>query len=576
MDDQALLLVTTLVGVVTLGVWKRLRPVAETPGAAMDGAAMDGVIAALIGVVSWIVLRCTHAAYNPDWIPYGQDNHDYLACIVALRFDHPELWSPARYPLYPALVAIADVVTGRPLWRVAMEVSLATSALVPVSVYLFGRVYAARPIALAGALLTLHLPSHLFMLGSPTDYPLAAALYAASFGTLVLAVRDGGVPRHALGGVVLALYFLATPKAFPMLLCGIGGVAFGQVADRRLDLRALTAFLAPLCLAWATFAALDLHLFPLEHDLVGVQQWDDWLDPSLPFPDVGWHLNDPTEHGYWVPGTTAALVHLPDVLTYLLHAPIHAMTLQERLDVFLPRLSAELSVAPALVLLSVCGTLGAWRAGQTWARNLTAVVFAALLATTHLWGLTTAPYADRYALPLLCTTPVLLLAFVAWPIRGAHGPRVALVFLPLAAAVAWVLGPSPGALGQERLTATMEPWAMARPPLSGLARFRDRLEPGDEVVDATATGLLTALLDGEPVTLTRGHVLVTPEATTLDFPASSAPHRYVVLGCVNEGELPPEHSNEILRRRLIADTARFVGIDRCTFRDLRPELAYGG
>jgi len=130
-----------------------------------------------------------------------------------------------------------------------------------------------------------------------------------------------------------------------------------------------------------------------------------------------------------------------------------------------PGAGRELDVRAAFLLLHADGREDLASIGDLTALPFEEVrrVFAALLATTHLWGLTTAPYADRYALPLLCTTPVLLLAFVAWPIRGAHGPRVALVFLPLAAAVAWVLGPSPGALGQERLTATMEPWAMARP-----------------------------------------------------------------------------------------------------------------
>ena len=64
---------------------------------------------------------------------------------------------------------------------------------------------------------------------------------------------------------------------------------------------------------------------------------------------------------------------------------------------------------------------------------------------------TAAPYTPRYALPLLLTTPVLVLAAFAWPTRGAVGHRVALVFLPLIAAVAWVLGPSPGPLGMRQI-----------------------------------------------------------------------------------------------------------------------------
>lgn len=571
MSDWPLLLFATLVGVVALLAWGRRRRRRAPPD---PDAGVDVLIAAALGIGAYITFRLTHAAYNPEWTPNGQDNHDFFACIVALRFHELESWSPARYPLYPALVAVTDALGGGRLWRVAMEVSLLTSAMLPVAVYVLGRVFAARPVALVGALLTLHFPSHLFMLASPTDYPLAASLYVLSFATLVLMVREGGALRHGVAGVVLALYFLTTPKSFPMLLIGVLALGLGWMAGRRFDLRSIVAFLLPLLLAWGVFAALDVHLFSLEDDMLGVQRAEGWFDPNLPFPDVGWHMNDPGLRGYWVPGTWSALAHLPQVLTYLVAAPVHAMTFSQRLDVFLPQLSAELSMPDlgALVVVSLAGTFGAWRVGAPKARNVGAALLAVLIAGVHLWGQSAAPYAQRYALPVLVTTPVLLLALVALPVRSVRGPRAVLAFLPLVAAAAWVLGPSPGALGAAHMVQIMEPWAAAHPPLAGLPDLRAQFAPGDSVVDASATHLMEAVLDGEPVTITQARVLVSPGSLLLEYPATSAAHQFLVLGCVNEGALPEGDTNEQLRRRLEADTVRFECLDRCTYRDLHPEL----
>ncbi len=568
MDDWALLLLSALASTV---LWRRIRP---SPSPA--DPRMDAAIAVLIGLASFAVLLATHEAANEDWTPYGQDNHDYYACIVALRWNLPELWSPARYPLYPALTVASSLVSGVSLWITSMGLSLITSASLPASVYLLGRTVAARPVAIAGALLTLHLPTHLTMLATPTDYPLAATLFVLSTAAIVAATRRPTVGRYALAGTLLAAYLLATPKSLPLILLGATGLGLGLVDQgRRAVLHAL-ALLAPLVAAWAVFAALPLRLFTLEEDIVAVQLAGSWLDPGLPFPNVGWTLGGPGERGYWIPGHAKALWHLPDVVKYLLEAPVHAMTLAERFDAFVPRMAGELSMTacPALVVIAVLGCLCAGMGeGKAARRMLTAGLALAIVGGT-LWGLTSAPPAERYQLPSLVTAPVLLLALACFPAREANGVRGMLAFLPLLAAVGWVSGPSTGSLGSNAFQQQIQILQARAEPIAALKNLRERLTPGDAVIDGTDTRLMAALLDGEGAVITWAPVREGARALSFRYPAGPQKRRFVVFSCVNQGDLAPESAYEHLRRSVAEDTGRFMEIGRCIFEDLRPDLPY--
>lgn len=566
--DWPLLLGATLLGSLGLRLWARLRPQPEGP----ERRGVDLAIAGGLVVAAAVVFVRAHAAINPDWVPRGQDNQDYLACVSSLRWSEPELWSRARYPFYPAVVAGLGAGLGVPVARVAMGVALACSALVPAAAYALGRACAPRPVALAGALLTFNLYSHRWMVGMPTDYPLAAAVCALALASVVVAVREGGATRAGLAGAVLAADLLITPKSLPMLVLGVAALAAS--ATLRREPRALLAAGLPLAAAWMAFARLGRPIFSLEWNVLAVQRAEGWYDAAA-FPAVGWGPDSPPDHaGYWVPGTTRALAHLPDVARFLLHPPVRVMSAAERLDVFVPRLSAELSLTglSGLLALALVGALGAGR-GSTRAFGAVAAGFAGAAVAAHLWGLSSAPYTERYALPMAVTVPGLMLAAAALPVRS-EGARSWAAFAPLLLAVAWVLGPSPGAFGARAMTTVTERWVHGKPPpIAAIRTLDSALQPGDAVVDATDTRLVRALLDRQPVSVTLAPTQPQPAGLALQFGADAAPHRYLVLDCVNQGELDPASPLARLQADLDADP-RFARLDTCIYADQQPDQPY--
>lgn len=563
-------------GALALRGWQRLAP---APPSVADPR-VDWVVAITLGVAGWAWLSGVHHRLNPEWVPYGQDNRDYLACLGALRNGDREAWVPFRYPLFPWISAVYGYLSGIPVYRASMQVSVVTSALVPVGAYVLGRAISARPVALAASLVALVLQVDPEVLGTPSPYPFATAMYAMSLGSLVFAIRDGGVRRHACAGLALSTYMAVTSKAFPMILGGTAALVAVQLAARQRDLRALGAFFAPMTVVWLAFAWLDLPLHTLEALMFDVQKLGNLVDPSKPFPDVGWGPEQLIgEQGYWKIGSLSALIHLPQVLVYFLFPPLYPVTMQERYDHFVPQVAANLGVDafPWVVLLTFAGGIGAWARGAPAARSAFAAAFATSVPLVHLWGLASTQYTERFANPVLCTSPTLLLALAALPARHrtAAGWRTWAAWLPLLVATGWLLGPSKGPLGHEHVETRIEGW-LRKPPDTLLATrpLVAALRPGDEVLDLSFTHLAPVLLESPGVRYTRG-VLTTRRRADGEYlwlvaPGAASARRWVFLDCVALPVLWPQDPMRDVNAWFARNSQRFTPAGRCLYLDRDP------
>lgn len=538
---------------------------------------LDVVIGLGLAIGGWYYLRFWLNALNPTWVPHGHDNHDYYKCMVALQYGEPGLWNAFRYPLYPALSVLLAWIADMPLHRAGMEVSLASSALVPVGVFVLGRAISIQPVALIGALVTLRLSVDPMVLGTPTAYPLATALYAASIGALVFSIRDGGWIRHLLAGLTLAAYMATTAKAFPMLWAG--GVAILVTASlrERRQWQSVALFFVPLIACWWIFSRSGLRLHALEGLIHDVQQQWHMLDPEKPFPDFGW---SPTaqisERGFWVVGQASSFLHLDDVLRFLLFSPIHKLPLTDALDEvnFGIALAILMPGGAAAIPVSVVGAGGAWAGGpKSWPR-LFATGLGLSTVAIHLWGLANMPFVPYWALPVTFTTPMLLLATAGLAARFATPSpfRVWLATLPALAVLIWLYLFSGLPFSAKALHEYVR--IRAADPPHRIAVIHDVLplvRPGDQVVDASETHLARSLFDRTGVEFVRPKASLDPQGQRgFKIQPTSAGQRWILLDCMTIENLQPNHAYTIVYAWFAARPERFEPFGECLYRDHTP------
>ena len=564
-----------LFGALALRLWNRVRPSPAGPAR----PAIDVAIAAAVFGASWAYLAAIHHRLNPHLVPYGQDNRDYLQCLGALRYAQHETWVPFRYPVYPGASVLYAVVSGTPLVAAALQVSVVSSALIPPSVYALGRTASARPVSLAAALVSVPLLVDANTLGTPTPYPWAAAGYALAVASLVFAVRDGGTVRYLAAGLATATYMGVTAKAVPLLLVGVPAVLAVVATEGKRGVSGAAAFMGPLVACWLGFAWLDLPLHSLEALMFDVHKLGDLVDPAKPFPDVGWRPEDRIDtQGYWVIGRLSSFTHLPQVLLYMLAPPLKAISMQARYDRFVPFVGANLGVPdyPWLVLLTFLGGFGAWT-GPSKRRNFVATGLAVGVPAVHLWGLASAQYTDRFALPVLVTAPALLFALAAAPSRGLprSDRREALAWLPLLLAVGYALRSSPGVLGQAAIEERVEGWVKKWPePLLAVEPMRDALQPGDVVLDVSFAHLAPVLFDRTGITVQRGSVTTRTRSDGEYFwllaGGTPAPHRWILLDCAAIHDLGPADQMRDVNAWFARHDDRFEPVGRCLYLDTLP------
>lgn len=566
------LLLATLFGSVVARWWQGRR------GAEIGRSewGTDVAVAAVLFVGSSWYFREVHATTNPMWHSDGQDNDSYLSALSALKYGPMRgVWPNNRYYLYPWLAVQFCEWTGMALWRAAAVVSLLTSAAVVPAVYTFARTIAVRPVAVAASLVIVPLQSHLVMLGTPTDYPLASGLYVASVAAMVMAIRDGGWPRHLAAGLALGGYLATTPKSFPLLFLGFIAIFGARLLRPRGALPDLTAFVTPVVVAWVGFWALDVQPAPLEYHMYQMQHDNQQLDLTQPFPNLGWTPGGETSPGYWVPGTVKALIKIPQVLGYILLVPLRHTSVADRLDLLLPNLALELGYPsiPWLTLATLLIPAAVVLRGRDRSSNALGALAMFGFTAAHLWGLTSGVYSPRYVQPVVLTIPAMLLAIAAIPARNISFPGAYLAWLPMFAGVAYLLGPSQGDLGR----ASVERWRSFTPPedwhVAQISILRTLIRPGDVVVQATdSRNVILPLLDGLGVSYQDDRMTAVPGGSWLRVEPSESARRFLVFDCLIWAHGEGTYTG--VRQIMDAQPERFVRISRCIYQDFQPTTEF--
>ena len=584
--DVALGLLIAALVVCTAAAWGLRR---WQPWAGLEqrwgGARLE--VAMVLGALAWggWQVAVQLPARNPQLLPICGDMQEYLAYTT--RFVDPAFGalSAYRYPLQPALAAGLCRLTGLTPVQGTQAVVLAAAALLPLALYLLGRLLAPRPVALAGALLTVATPAWIGMLGRPSDYMLSSLLMVLALAAVVAALLRGAAWRQLLAGVALAGFMAATPKALTLLLLALP-LLLVAVLVRRLPapkplLLDLAALAAPLVLTWWVFAGFDWEIRSLEHATIRVLEYA-WHEVDFPvsssmFPEI---LRGQAVEGYWVVGQGAALWGLPRTIAFLLHVRDYAPAAFQGRALFVAALHSGLGLGSllwlALVLpaLTACGLAP----GRGWRCRVGQVLAAAFLGLSLYIlarSLTLIQPHPRYLLAL--ASPLLLLAVVGaaaclrW--LGPAWRSWQLVWLPVLLVALVVLGRQGGAVGghARALVAAREQAGDEHPAreLRGIAELTDLLRPSDQVVDFTPGGLaIASLLQRHPLLVWR------PLGGALGLAAvepNPMGRRFVVDPCetMNHEEYRAGWgANSGLFRR----STRYQRVAWCVYEDTRPEL----
>ncbi len=579
LTDWSLLLGATLLGALNLRAWHAWRPIGALRVHSRSEFVLDVVLWVTLFAISIAYLCPRYSLMNPRQVPYGQDAGDYLRCMLAIRDGDPAIWQPHRYPLFPSLSVLWARASGVDIARGAQMVALSAAVVTPPIVYAFGRTLTSRPVAFAGAALSLELCFEPTLLGSINAYPLTTAMFILSLATVTAAVRDGGMLRHVAAGVGLSLYGSSTAAAFPTLGLGAVAVCVATMATHgRRPWSHLIGFMLPLGIFWAVFAVLPFRLYPLEALLYEVQEFEHLLDPRRPFPDVGW--NGSTEaglRGYWIPGHASALLHLREVFTYLIFPPVHPVGLPERYNLLVPSLASAVGAPehPLFMLASLVGVAGAGAGAAATPRKVVAALALSGLLVAQAWSLTGASsFVFRYAQGMILVTPVLLLAAAALPARQLRSslPRAAICWAPLIGVMWWVLGPSPGAFGRDGSNDRLKQWSNPQIPVEAVLSLKARIQP-DDVLLGVNDGLLGRALFGGN-TAEEGVLEMTSTGSfRFRAPGLATRQRWLLLGCVDQAALDQNPGMMALRTFLDQNADRFEPVDRCIYHDLQPTQA---
>jgi len=475
MTTTALLLLLSLGAGTALGLGLS-RGTARTPPRLRPW--VDVLVLAFLAVAGVLYAEYLHATANPAWLPVGQDWQDYVMRQQELLDPSFSAAAPNRYPFYPWLGLTWGRLSGWSPVIGAMQVSICAAGLLPAAAFLLGRQVAPWPVALAGALVALHLPALQEFLGPPTEYLLYTLLYVLSLGTGAAALARGGAWRFLGFGTALALLMATVPQALVVLVAAVplAGIALawhGWRQPRRGAFAAL-AFLLPLALCWETYRSVDLPIHPLEGLVYNSQVLharEHHLQASMP-TDLGWDPQlDPAQQGTWRIGGAGALRHLPTTLRFLARGTPDNIPFSWRWGTVRQGLEGQFPVGIGWSLLVVPGVLAAGSAvwsGRDRVRSaipwVLAVALPAAATAVQAKGLLGTTWEARYALPLLVTAPVLALGGASALLRLTfRGPWRAsgLPWWPLLAMVFGLLAVGPAPLGAAHV------WRAAREAAQG-------------------------------------------------------------------------------------------------------------
>ncbi len=469
---------------------RRWEPLPEPPRRRLALDLLAVALLALLGVGSGYHL---FQQVNPGWIPTAQDFGEYSAALAQVWLgDQLDLyWN--RHMLYPWLACLGARGLGLVPFDAAIHLSLLASGLSGAAVFLILRQLAPRPLALAGALLVLHLPCGVERLGHISDYALTHLCLLLTLAAGLWAIRRPRPGAFLAAGAALAAVLAASPKglavalvALPLLLLAL---PFGRPARAALGLLSLGA---PIALAWWLYDRLGIDSSSLEWGVVGLKAT--WAETQgLHFDHGDWGLpveaGDPGSYRFGRPG---ALRALPQTLRVMLHTPEGYPSLAVRAADSPAVIRQALGLSWLLPLaLAPLGCLLAAGTAPGWRRRLLGPAWLLLLLGSQLIGAHGVPLRAYYVVPVLLLLPPLALLSLWGPVRLLRArlgpcspwPSWGLVLLLL------LLLPGGSPLGHGAARARVEASHFAflgspRPETSA-SLLRERLAPGDGVLDAT-------------------------------------------------------------------------------------------
>ncbi len=572
--------------------WSWLRPRSECPPRRWGWALDLGIVVALV-LLGWLRVRALQQASNPEALPYGADFRDYLGYVLA--FLEPSLSWPDhfRYPLFAWLAAGLCRLQEVPPATGAMQLSLASSALLPAALFLLGRQLAPRAVAVVAGFWVLQLPPMMQTLGMPSDYVFCSLIQALMLASGVWALGRGGWWRFLLFGCASATMMGATAKGFTLVLPALGlAVVYGAIALVRRQWTgglAPLAWLLPVVLLWLAYSQHGLQTFSLEFQTWNVRSEDlqQLTQRQLPVPEgLGWgEQGDARNMGYWRVGDPRALQNLHRIAGFFLQSPADAPP-HAALEESQHRGLAEVTGSRDLwfLWLMIPGAFGV----AVWSRRRQAdppvrgrgvglalgVGFLVAVLASQWAGVLTLLYRFRYLQPLVVLLPLLVFggaATLASLFCRPGTPRLELAWLPVPLVALLVLqGAGPLGFGQAAINGRKDQLEMQ--PLTDLLRLVPELEPDEGITDVSWRHLAWYLLWHQDVPLqAAGTMDHASGQVAVDVEGVPWKRRYLVSECRGgEQGSSQDWSYYDYDRAVAAQPERLVRLTPCVVEDLRP------
>lgn len=512
------------------------------------------------------ILQATHIhdQVNPNWYPVGQDWREFVVLGLDIQSGgafHPV---PQRYPFYAWVAVQLANVTQVPVHVALMQVNLIAGGLLPAALYRLGTAFTARPIAIAGGWLALHIPTVAATLGPPTDYLFHGLIHVLALSEGIRALRSRA-PTAWLGfGVCLALLMAANMKSLVFLLGAAPLVTAALLWRARESPRSAALagllWLAPMITVWNVYSSTPrwtTEAYTLEYNVYRTQVVVARAHGrTAPLPtDLGWHPTDEKQRGYWGVGRAGAWSNLDKVLQFLTRGPQHNLDASVRFEGAVLGLTRALHLpAAACLLLGLMGCIAPLRrrASDTHLGPILATGWLVGITGAQFMGLMATHFIPRYALVLLIPAPLLILSAV-----GLGARRLGWL-LPLSAVITTLV--ATGVPGVKAVHGAPEVQEAALNPHTDFWAVRDGLRTGDRVMDLTGNRILQDLWGTSPAQIWS----VYDEETTVTLKPQSSGRRVLVMpGALNMGDP--------VRRWVGAEEGRLRQLRNYVFEDTQPE-----